>query len=179
MKIPFAVLCLFAVSISVLPMHASAAERGVVNLVKPLQPQPPIDAVENEVDDMVCEQGFVMQEDGRCCAEGTDNGMWADVCTPTGTVEGQVFNYNEIPHYCPSSDMFIVSDRNLNWFSCADSDSTAMYTAAKGFEGCQFCRDHGYGCLIRIKPWGTVGCIQVGDSQGDGCIEAGTCAFGK
>jgi hypothetical protein len=74
--------------------------------------------------------------------------------------------------------MFIVSDRNLNWFSCADSDSTAMYTAAKGFDGCAFCREHGYGCLIRIEPWGTAGCIKVGDSQGDGCIEAGICSFG-
>ncbi|RNC69406.1 MAG: hypothetical protein ED859_07960 [Desulfuromonadales bacterium] len=177
MKIPFAMVCLVTVCLSGLSMHASAADRGVVNLVAPIIPEAALDAVEGEDDEPVCENDLVLQKDGRCCPEGTDNTLWPDVCTPVGTIDHQIFNSNDATRYCPDSDMFIVSDNKWNWFSCADSDSSPLNTGPTGTELSTFCMKHGYGYLLKIKPWGTVGCVKVGESQGDGCIEAGTCSF--
>lgn len=177
MKISFTMVCLLAFSPVVLAMHAHAAGKGVVNFVKPIVPPPAVAAIDDDEVEVVCEDGLVPQKNGQCCPGGTGNDLWTSVCTPLGTINDQIFNYNDTPHYCPSADMFIVSDKNLNWFSCADRDSKPMYPEARGRAGSQFCVDHGYGFLLKIRPWGTVGCVQVGDSQGDGCIEAGTCTF--
>lgn len=177
MKMPLAMVCLLAVSLSGLVIPAAAAGTGVVNLVKPVIAPPAVAALDDGEDELICENGLVLQKDGQCCPPGTANDLWPTVCTPLGTIDDQIFNFKDVTHYCPSADMYIVSDKNWNWFSCADRDSTPMYPAAKGKEGSRFCMDHGYGYLLKIKPWGTVGCIQVGDSQGDGCIEAGTCSF--
>jgi hypothetical protein len=178
MKVSFRMIGLFAVTLSVLAAHASAAGTGVANLVKPIAPPAPLETIVDDTGKRRCGDGLVLQKDGRCCPKGTNNGLWPNACTPVGTIDDQIFNYNDIPHYCPSADMFIVSDKNWKWFSCADNDSTPLYPAAKETEGSKFCMKHGYGYLLKIKPWGTVGCVKVGDSQGDGCIEAGTCSFG-
>lgn len=178
MKISLAVVCLLAASLSGLTVRASAAERGVVNLVAAVMPEAPLGSVEGEDDEPLCENGLVLQKDGQCCPTGTNNDLWPNACTPVGTIDDQIFSYNDATYYCPDADMFIIGDRNWKWFSCADSDSTPLYPAA-GTEGSKFCMEHGYGYLLKIKPWGTVGCVKVGESQGDGCIEAGTCSFGS
>lgn len=170
---------LLIVSLSVVAVHAHADGAGEVKLVQPIVPPAAIEAVVGNNGKQICENDLVLQKDGKCCPEGTNNNLWPTVCTPLGTIDDQIFNFNDVARYCPSSDMFIVSDKNWKWFSCAASDSTVMYPAAKSTEGSKFCRDHGYGSLLKIKPWGTVGCVKVGDSQGDGCIEAGTCSFKK
>jgi len=157
---------------------AGCVQRGVVNLVPPIAAPAAVDAVEGEDDEPACENGLVLQENGRCCPPGTNNSLWPDVCTPIGAMEGQLFNLGEIPHYCPRADMFIVSDKNWNWFSCADRNSRPLNTGPTGTDLSRFCMEHGYGYLLKIDPWGTVGCVRVGESQGDGCIEAGTCSFG-
>lgn len=177
MKILFSLVCLLVVSLFGVAVDSSAAS-GVVNFVKPVVPPPAVDAIDDGEDELLCENGLVLQKNGRCCPQGTTNDLWPGVCTPVGTIEDQLFNEDDATYYCPGADMFIVSDRNRKWFSCADRDSVPMYPAAQQSEGGKFCRDHGYGYLIRIRPWGVAGCVQVGDSQGDGCIEAGTCSFG-
>lgn len=177
MKHSFRLICLMAACLSVLVVNASATTLGVLNLVKPIVPPNAVSSVPDGSGKLTCEKGLVVQKSGHCCPPGTNNNLWPGVCTPLGTIDDQIFNFNEITHYCPSADMFIVSDKNWKWFSCADSGSTAFYSAAKNSEGSKFCREHGYGSLLKIKPWGTVGCIKYGDSQGDGCIEAGTCSF--
>lgn len=160
--------------------NSFAADTGTVNLVKPVVAPLAVEAIKDATGKPACEAGLVLQKSGFCCPAGsTNDNRWPLVCTPVGAIDDQIFNYNDITHYCPSADMFIVSDKNRNWFSCADSNSTAMYAMAKKFEGSEFCIKHGYGYLLKIKPWGTVGCIKTDDSQGDGCIEAGTCSFGK
>jgi len=73
--------------------------------------------------------------------------------------------------------MFIVSDKNNSWFSCADSESTALYPLPNDRDAYKFCMTHGYGFLVKIRPWSVAGCIKYGESQGDGCIEAGTCSY--
>lgn len=157
--------------------NSFAADTGTVNMVKPIIAPLAVEALKNAKGGLACEAGLVLQKDGQCCPEGTNNNLWPTVCTPSGTIDDQIFNFNGISQYCPNANMFIVSDKNRNWFSCADSNSTAMYPVAKKSEGSEFCMKHDYGYLIKIKPWGTVGCIKVGDSQGDGCIEAGSCSF--
>jgi hypothetical protein len=161
-----------AICLSLIAVNAQAD----VNLVKSIVAPSADEALKDAKGGLACEDGLVLQKNGYCCPEGTSN-VWPYVCTPIGTIDDQIFNFNEIAHYCPSADMFIVSDKNLNWFSCADSRSTPLYATAKSSEMDNFCREHGYGLLIKIKPWGTAGCIKAGESQGDGCIEAGTCSF--
>lgn len=179
MKIHLKAIFLTAAVWSALVLNSFAADTGTVNLVKPIVAPPAVEALKNAKGGLVCEAGLVLQKNGQCCPEGTNNNLWATVCTPSGTIDDQIFNFNDIAHYCPSADMFIVSDKNWKWFSCADKASSPLYSKATGTEGSKFCRDHGYGSLLKIRPWGTVGCVTVGDSQGDGCIEAGSCAFGS
>ncbi|MBT1072508.1 hypothetical protein [Pelotalea chapellei] len=170
---------LLVVGLFIVVVHTHSAGASEVNLIQPVLPPASLEAVVGKNGIKICEDGHVLQKDGQCCPEGTSNNLWSSVCTPFNIIEDQIFNYNDVARYCPSSDMFIVSDKNWKWFSCAASDSTVMYSAAKGTEGSKFCRDHGYGSLLKIKPWGTVGCIKIGDSQGDGCIETGKCSFDK
>lgn len=177
MKLSFRLIFLLAAGLPGLVVNAYAAAPGVLNLVKPIVPPHAVFAVHDGKGALICENGFALQKNGSCCPDGTNNDLWPGVCTPIGTIDDQLFNFNDTAHYCPSADMFIVSDKNWKWFSCADRDSVAIYAAAKRSEGGKFCRDHGYAYLIKIKPWGAVGCIKAGDSQGDGCIEAGTCSF--
>lgn len=174
MRIPFTLVCLLAVGLWGPATRASAAGAGVVNFVKPVVPPSARDATDDGKGNPLCGDGLVLQKNGRCCPEGTANDLWPGVCTPVGTIEDQLFNQDDITYYCPSADMYIVSDRNRNWFSCADSGSVPLYAAARQST---FCRDHGYGYLLKIRPWGVAGCVRVGDSLGDGCIEAGTCSF--
>lgn len=177
MKINLRTIFLAVAVWSALVFNSLAAESGAVNLVNPVVPTAVKEALTNAVG-RVCEDRQVLQKNGTdCCPEGTDNNLWQNICTPVGTVARQIFKNNGSPFYCPNADMFIVSDKHLNRFSCADKDSRPMYSAAKGFTGSKFCGDHGYGSLLKINPKGTVGCVKVGDSQGDGCIEAGTCSF--
>jgi hypothetical protein len=63
MKIPFMVVCLLAVNLAGLTVHAFAADAGRVNLVKPLVPVAPVETVEDEEEFLVCQKGFVMQEE--------------------------------------------------------------------------------------------------------------------
>lgn len=178
MNIPFKMLACFALALPGLAVHADAAETGAVHLVAPIVAPAAVDSVEGEDDEPTCNDGLTLQENERCCPRGMVSGEpWPYVCVPDGTMERQIFNFGEITHYCPGPDMFIVSDRNRNWLSCADAGSSPLYPAAKGDAGGAFCREHGYGYLIKIDPWGQAGCVKVGDSQGDGCIEAGTCSF--
>ena len=180
MKIHLKQIFLAASVWSSLIFNAHAVDTGAVNLVKPVVAPLAVEAIIDAKGRLVCEVGLVLMKNGSCCPEGTTNdNKWPLVCTLPGTIEDQIFNFNKITHYCPSSDMYIVSDKNRKWFSCADSNSSAMYAVAKKSEGSEFCMKHGYGYLIKIKPSGTVGCVKVDDSQGDGCIEAGTCSFGK
>jgi len=180
MKIHVKAILLTAAVWSALVFNSFAAESGVVNLVTPAVPIAAKVVLTNAVGGRVCEDGHVLQKDGtHCCPEGTNNNLWQNICTPAGTISQQIFKNNDNPYYCPSADMFIVSDKQLKRFSCADRDSKPLYPAAKGFEGSKFCGDHGYGSLLKIKPKGTVGCVKVGDNQGDGCIEAGTCTFSE
>ena len=179
MKIQFKTFILVTVILSNLAFNSFAADTGTVNLVKPIVAPLAVEALKNATGGLACENGLVIQKNGQCCPVGsTNDNKWPLVCTPVGTIDSQIFNNNDVTQYCPSADMFIVSDKNINW-TCASSDSTVMYPAAKGGEGGELCREHGYGHLIKIKPRGTVGCVKVGDSQGDGCIEAGTCSFVK
>lgn len=177
MKIPLAKLIVTAAVIAGSALNASSAEKGIVNLVQPIVPPVAVEAVRDAKGNVVCLDGQVLQKNGACCPKGTTNdNKWPLVCTPVGTIDAQIFNAHDTTQYCPSADMFIVSDKNMDW-TCADSASTVMYPDAKGSEGGKFCRKHGYAHLIKIKPRGTVGCVKFGDSQGDGCIEAGTCSF--
>lgn len=173
MKTSFKVSCLSVACLSVIAFNAHAA----VNLITPIVAPIAKEALKSAKGGLACEEGLLLQKNGYCCPEGTSN-LWPYTCTPIGTIDDQIFNFNDTTYYCPSANMFIVSDKNGKWFSCADSASTAMYAAAKKSEGSKFCSDHGYGYMIKIKPWGTVGCIIAGDNQSDGCIEAGTCSFG-
>lgn len=166
-------ICLVAVCLHL----AAVSVFAEVNLIEPVVPTVTVEAAADAKGKLVCENGLEMQKSGHCCPRGTDNSLWSGVCTPVGTVDDQIFNGPDGTRFCPSSDMFIVSDKERNWISCAASDSAPMYASAKKSEGSEFCMKHGYGYLIRINPWGTVGCIKTGDSQGDGCIEAGTCSF--
>lgn len=159
-----------------LAMNAAAAS-GAVNLVKPVAPPAPVPAISGGDGTSACANGLVQQSDGRCCPAGTGNTIWPWVCTPPGLLQKQLFNGPEGPLYCPGADMYIVGNRNGKWFSCATGDSTPLYPDAKTSAGQDFCTGHGYGYLIRINPWGTAGCVKVGDSQGDGCIEAGSCSY--
>jgi hypothetical protein len=177
MKIRFESICLLAVCLFGLVLNAYAADKGVLNLVKPIVPPDAAVSVKDSSGKQTCQNSLVLQKNGQCCPAGTNNDVWKEVCTPDGTVDGQIFNGVGGNQYCPNADMFIVSNKTGNWFSCAASDSKAFYTAAIKYEGSRFCLKHGYGFLIKIKPWGTVGCIKYGDSQGDGCIEAGTCSY--
>lgn len=170
-------ICLLTFCFSTLAINAYAVDKNVLNLVKPVIPAAVINAVNDDDDDEpACENGLILQKDKRCCPSGTNNNLWSEVCTPLGTIDNQIFNSKDITYFCPSADMFIVGDHKHIWFSCADGNSTPLYSGATKFEGSKFCREHGYGYLIKINPWGTVGCIKYGDSQGDGCIEAGTCS---
>lgn len=179
MKISSGMVHLLLVCLPLIAVHAHAAEKDVLNLVKPIVAPLVKEAHKNDKGGLVCEDGFVLQKNGSCCPTGTNNDLWSSACPPIGIIKDQIFTASDdTTRYCPSADMFIVSDKNRQWFSCASSNSSAMYTAAKGFEGSTFCVQHSYGYLVKIKPWGTVGCIKIGDSQGDGCIEAGTCSFG-
>ncbi|MBC8017785.1 MAG: hypothetical protein H7X83_04590 [Verrucomicrobia bacterium] len=179
MKIQLKTIFLATVILSGPAFNSFAAESGTVNLVKPIVAPLAVEAIKNATVGLACENGLVLQKNGFCCPAGsTNDNKWPSVCTPVGTIDSQIFSDNDVVQYCPSADMFIVSDKNINW-TCASSDSTVMYPDAKGSEGGKFCRKHGYGHLIKIKPRGTVGCVKTGDSQGDGCIEAGTCSFEK
>lgn len=177
MKNSSRLIYLLAVTFQFMLLNAHAATTSVLNLVKPIVPPDAVGTVSSGNAEQICENGLVLQSKGKCCPAGTNNNLWSDVCTPDGTIDGQIFNRFEVTQYCPDSDMFIVSDKKGDWFSCANSNSAAFYTTATKFEGSKFCMSHGYGFLIKINPWGTVGCIKYGDSQGDGCIEAGTCFF--
>lgn len=170
---------ILAVNLSGPTLNAQAFDQGVVNLVKPIIPSNVTNAIKDDKGKLICENGLMMRNDGKCCPTGTNNNLWPTVCTPTGTIDDQIFNAGDITQYCPGSEMFIVSDKDGNWISCADGNSRVFYPNAKKSVGSKFCRDHGYGYLIKIKPWGTVGCIKHGDSQGNGCIEAGTCSFSE
>lgn len=177
MKIQLRKIVMAATVFTCLAVNAFSADKGVVNLIQPVVPPVVVEAVKDAEGKATCPEGLVLQKNGACCPKRTTNdNQWPLVCTPIGTIDSQIFNSHDVTQYCPSADMFIVSDKDINW-TCADSDSTVMYPAAKGSEGGEFCRKHGYGHLIKIKPRGTVGCIKIGDSQGDGCIEAGTCSF--
>lgn len=177
MKIHVKAIFLTAAVWSALVCNSFAADTETVNLVKAIVAPLAGEAKKDVNGRPACEAGLVLQKDGQCCPEGTNNTLWPTVCTPSGTIDDQIFNFNDIAHYCPSADMFIVSDKNWKWFSCADRNSRPLYPDAKERAGSKFCHEHGYGSLLKIKPWGTVGCIKIGDSQGDGCIEAGTCSF--
>lgn len=147
--------------------------------VRPVQPENPpavTEPVRSADGTVSCGQGAERQASGVCCPTGMTNSLWPQVCVPSGTIDDQIFNGPDGTRYCPRTDMFIVSDKARNWTSCAPSDSTPL-NRVQGSPGSEFCMKHGYGYLIKIKPWGTVGCIKTGDSQGDGCIEAGTCSF--
>jgi len=178
MKIKIKTICLLTFSLSVLVVSAYAADRNILNLVKPVVPVSVVDAMKDANGKQLCENGLIQQKNGRCCPAGTNNNLWTDVCTPLGTIDDQIFNSRDITYYCPSADMFIVGDSKHVWFSCADGNSKPLYGESIKFKDSKFCRDHGYGYLLRIKPWGMAGCIKYGDSQGDGCIEAGTCTYG-
>lgn len=147
--------------------------------VRPVQPEIPpavTESLRTVEGKSVCPEGQVLQKGGVCCPTGTNNSLWSQVCVPNGTIDDQIFNSPAGTRYCPKADMFIVSGKTRNWTSCAASDSTPL-NRVQGSPGSEFCMGHGYGYLIKIKPWGTVGCIRTDDSQGDGCIEAGTCSF--
>lgn len=154
-----------------------AAGPGTVNLVPPVAPATASAATSDDYGTLLCGSGLVAQSDSQCCPAGTDNTIRPWACTPPGVTDRQLFKGpGGVPLYCPGSDMFIVANSNSVWFSCADRDSTPFYPAT-ALEGGIFCNNHGYGYLVRIEPWGTVGCVKVGESQGNGCIEAGTCYF--
>ncbi|MSN26293.1 MAG: hypothetical protein GJV46_10555 [Geobacter sp.] len=171
-------ICLLVFCFSGFAFNAFAADKNIINLVKPVIPVSAVYAAKNDIGKPFCENDLLLQKNGRCCPAGTNNDLWSDVCTPLGTIDDQIFNSRDITYYCPSADMFIVGDSKHVWFSCADGNSKPLYGESIKFKDSKFCRDHGYGYLLRIKPWGMAGCIKYGDSQGDGCIEAGTCTYG-
>lgn len=167
---------ILAAAVTSLAGNALSADKGVVNLVEPVVAPVAVEAVKDAKGKTACTEGQVLQKNGACCPTGMTNTLWQTVCVPNGTIDDQIFNSPEGTRYCPKNDMFIVSDKTRTWTSCAASDSTPL-NRAEGSPGSEFCMGHGYGYLLKIKPWGTVGCIKIGDSQGDGCIEAGTCSF--
>lgn len=180
MKIHVKAIFLTTVVWCALVLHSYAADAGTVNLVKPVAPPLAVEAVKDAKGGLTCEDGLVLQKNGHCCPKGsTNDNRWPLVCTPPGLIDGQIFNYNNVTLYCPSADMLIVSDKNNKWFSCAGSDSTVLYPLPDKPEAYKFCLKHGYGYLIKILTWRDAGCIKYGESQGDGCIEAGTCFFGE
>jgi hypothetical protein len=166
-------ICLTVVGLVNFTLNASVATGNVLNLVTPVVPPTAVVAG----DKGACDEGHVLQENGFCCPAGTSNKTWEEVCTPPGITKAQIFRGPGVVQYCPRDDMYIVSDKNNDWISCAAGNSTVLYPLPDKHRAYKFCLEHGYGYLLKIKPRADAGCIKHGDSLGDGCIEAGTCIF--